>query len=620
MNQSDAAGVTCFRPQTEPQADTDCRQSPLEELNYDVVVAGGGLSGLCAALASARGGARTALLHNRPVLGGNASSEIRMHICGADCHMSRPEARETGILEEILLEHKHRNPGNSWAIFDSILWEKARFQPGLELMLNTQLTAVETRPMASDQRLISSVQAIQLTSERRFRISARQFIDATGDATLGYLAGARYRYGRESAGQFNESDAPWTADACTMGSSLLFKAKNLAHPVPFICPSWAYHFTEDELKNRGHSELTSGYWWIELGGQTEHIIRDAEAIRDELLKTLFGVWDHIKNSGQHPESANLDLEWVGFLPGKRESRRLLGDYVLTEADCLAGRRFPDAVAYGGWPMDVHVVSGFSSRDQEPTVYLDLPDVYTIPFRCLYSQNVRNLFIAGRAISATHLAFASARVMGTCAVVGQAAGTAAALCIKQASDPGAMPEAAIRQLQQQLLKDDAYIPGLTNQDPLDLLQQPGIQVSASCYADIAAEVLNGLARPVGNSANSWLADRANGAWLRFQFPQPVTITTILLSFDSNLSREIMISLSEEVLSRQESHSPSELVKDFELSFYRNGQLLRQIKQTDNYQRHCVIKLPQSLSCDRVQLTILATHGTATPKVFELRAYG
>ncbi|NJP40714.1 FAD-dependent oxidoreductase [Oscillospiraceae bacterium HV4-5-C5C] len=609
-----------FQPQSEPQPAAPIHQAPLEELDYDVVVAGGGLSGLCAALASARGGARTALLHNRPVLGGNASSEIRMHICGADCHMSRPEARETGILEEILLEHKHRNPGNSWAIFDSILWEKARFQPGLELMLNTQLTAVQTRPAANDQQLISSVQAIQLTSERRFRLSARQFIDATGDATLGYLAGARYMYGRESAGQFDEGDAPRTADACTMGSSLLFKAKDLGQPVPFICPSWAYHFTEDDLKNRGHSELTSGYWWIELGGQTEHIIHDAEAIRDELLKTLFGVWDHIKNSGCHPQSADLDLEWVGFLPGKRESRRLLGDYVLTESDCLSARRFPDAVAYGGWPLDVHVVSGFSDRQQAPTVYIDLPDVYTIPFRCLYSQNVQNLFIAGRAISATHLAFASTRVMGTCAVVGQAVGTAAALCIQRESVPRALPEAAIRQLQQQLLKDDAYIPGLTNQDPLDLLQQPGIQVSASCQAEQAAQVLNGTTRPVGRSHNCWQADQPNGAWLSFHFPQPVTISTVQLTFDSNLSREIMISLSEQVLARQENHSPSELVKDYELTFFKGAQVLLQIDKKDNYQRHCAVRLPQPLTCDRLQITIHTTHGTLTPRIFEVRAYG
>lgn len=590
----------------------------VEQLDYDVVIVGGGMSGLCAALAAARDGARTALLQNRPVLGGNASSEIRMHICGADCHMSRPNARETGILEEILLEHKHRNPGNSWAIFDSILWEKARFQPGLTLYLNTHMTEVDSQALPDGQRRIQALYAIQLTSERRFRLTARLFIDATGDGSLGYLAGAAYLYGREAGSRFKEQHAPAEADLSTMGSSLLFKAKDLGHPVPFICPSWAYHFTEDDLKNRGHSELTSGYWWIELGGQTEHIIHDAEAIRDELLKTLFGVWDHIKNSGQHPESANLDLEWVGFLPGKRESRRLLGDYVLTEADCLAGRRFPDAVAYGGWPMDVHVVSGFSNLDQEPTVYLDLPDVYTIPYRSLYSQNVENLFLAGRAISASHLAFASARVMGTCAVVGQAVGSAAALGIQKKLKPREL-QAEVRWLQQALLRQDAWVPGQTNQDPEDLLRQPGVRVSASCQAELAAQVLNGTARPVGGNHNCWQADQPNGAWLSFHFPQPVTINTVQLTFDSNLSREIMISLSEQVLARQEGHSPSELVKAFELSFYRNGQLLRQIKQSDNYQRHCVIRLPQSLSCDRVQLTIHATHGTTTPKVFEVRAY-
>ena len=379
--------------------------------SFDLVVVGGGLSGLCAAIAAARHGAKTALVQNRPMLGGNASSEIRMHICGADHHMSRPNARETGILEELLLEHKRRNPTNNYSIFDTILWEKAAFCPGLTLYLNACVDEAETQ-----SGRILSVSAFQQTTETRLRLSAPLFVDASGDGTLGALAGADFVVGRESRDTYGERHAPLVADHCTMGSSLMFQARDVGRPVPFFRPPWANQYTEHDLRHREHADVSSGYWWIELGGGRYETIADAEILRDELLKAVYGMWDHIKNGGDHG-AENMDLEWVGILPGKRESRRFLGDYVLTEQDCQEGRIFEDAVAYGGWPMDVHTVEGFLNDADEPTVYLHLPQVYTIPYRCLYSRNISNLFLCGRIISASHMAFASARVMATCAVGG-----------------------------------------------------------------------------------------------------------------------------------------------------------------------------------------------------------
>ena len=236
-------------------------------------------------------------------------------------------------------------------------------------------------------------------------------------------------YGREDSRAFGEPHAAAKADRYVMGSSILFTAKDMGHPVPFIKPEWAYTFTEEQLKHRAHTEITSGYWWIELSGLLDPV-SDAETIRDELLKVLYGVWDHIKNQpGHHAE--NYALDWVGFLPGKRESRRLTGDYVLTENDVAASRIFPDTVAYGGWNMDVHVPGGILSEESAPTTYYKFDDVYAIPYRCLYSENIENLFLAGRAISVSHIAFGSTRVMGTCAVVGQAVGTAAALAMRAA---------------------------------------------------------------------------------------------------------------------------------------------------------------------------------------------
>lgn len=580
--------------------------------NYDFIVVGGGMSGLCAAIAAARGGAKTALVQDRPVLGGNASSEIRMHICGADYHMTRPNARETGILEEILLEHKHRNACNSYPIFDSVLWEKATFQTNLSLYLNTRMLDVAVQ----NERIVS-ITAEQMTTEKRFCLSASLFADATGDGVLGAKSGAEYRVGREGKAEFQEGYAPAESDFCTMGSSLMFHARDMGHPVKFIKPFWANTYTEEQLNLRDHSQVTSGYWWIELGGGQYEIIRDGEIIRDELLKAVFGVWNHIKNGGEH-NADNLELDWVGFLPGKRESRRLTGSYVLNENDCRAGRRFYDAVAYGGWPMDVHTVEGFLTQSEDPTVWLSLDDVYTIPYRSLFSVNIRNLFLAGRAISSTHMAFASARVMATCAVVGQAVGTAAALAAKNNTEPDGILE-HVEELQQTLLRDDCYIPGVVNVDPRDLAREAEVTAS-SCEEGFGPKnTINGVARTVGNQSNCWQAPAQEKPWLRLRFSHRVTMSEILLTFDSNLSREITISLSDEVLARQVEGAPPELVRDYTLQGFCGGKKIFEKNVSGNYQRHCVIPLETPVECEELLLTVTATNGADLVRVYEVRVY-
>lgn len=579
--------------------------------NFDLVVVGGGLSGLCAAVAAARHGARTALVQDRPVLGGNASSEIRMHICGADYHMTRPNARETGILEELLLEHKHRNPCSSYPIFDSVLWEKAACQENLTLYLNTRMLGAET-----DGERISAVTAEQMTTEKRFRLKAPLFADATGDGVLGAKCGARFRVGREGKEEFREGYAPEVPDSCTMGSSLMFHARDMGRPVRFVKPFWANAYTEGDLRLRDHGQVTSGYWWIELGGGKYKVIRDAETIRDELLKAVFGVWDHIKNGGDHG-AENLELDWVGFLPGKRESRRFEGDYLLNENDCRAGRRFPDAVAYGGWPMDVHAVEGFLTKSEAPTVWLGLDDVYTIPYRCLYSVNIKNLFLAGRIISCTHMAFASSRVMATCAVVGQAAGTAAALAVRHGLEPRGVGE-HIRELQQALLKDDCYIPGVKNEDETDLARRAAVSADVSLPGCGPENVTNGVARTVGEQANCWRAPVSERPELSLRFPEPLPVREARLTFDSNLSREITISLSDEVLQRQTEGPPPELVRDYVLRGFRGGECVFAKEVRGNCQRHCVLPVG-GVSCDELRLTVLATNGAPVAGVYEMRVY-
>jgi ribulose 1,5-bisphosphate synthetase/thiazole synthase len=579
---------------------------------YDVVIVGGGLSGLCAAIASARGRASTALIHNRPVLGGNASSEIRMHICGADNHGHRANARETGILEELLLENRKRNPQYSFSVFDTIMWEKARFQEGLDLYLNTHMTEV----VIKDNK-VEAIIANQLTTEKSFKIKGKVFVDATGDGTLAQLSGASYMVGREGKDIFNEPHAPEKSDHCTMGNTLLFKTTDIGHPVPFERPFWANTYTEEDLQGREHGKTGYNYWWIELGGDELDVVADGEVIRDELLKAVYGVWDHIKNGGEHG-AENYALDWVGFLPGKRESRRVLGDYILKEMDLAKNTDFEDAVAYGGWPMDMHAVGGLRTR-VEPTVYIQVPDVYQIPYRCLYSKEIENLMIAGRAISTSHMAFGSTRVMGTCAVVGQAVGTAAAM----ASSKKCLPKEInkdIKQLQLKLLRDDAYIPGVVNDNPHDKAKKASISCSSCEEGYEADNVINGISRTVHDRSNCWMSKPLDGKdqWIELSFPNPVFSESIEIKFDSNLSKQLMISMFKNGLEGQEKGIPKELVKDYDISFYSGDSLVDIIKVKDNYLRFRKHEL-KDLIFDKVRISINETNGDERARIFEISMY-
>jgi hypothetical protein len=391
-----------------------------EKHEFDVCVIGGGMAGLCAAIAAARNGAKTALIHDRPVLGGNASSEIRMWICGAHGEHNK----ETGLLEEIQLENQYRNPTGNYSIWDSVLYGKAFFQPRLTPFLNCSVTDAEM-----DGSRIVAVKAWQLTSQTWHTVHAKIFVDCSGDSILAGVTGAEFRSGREARAEFDEDIQPAHADAKTMGNTLLIQVRRTDEPHPFVPPPWAYKFERPEdLPHRIKGVSASNFWWMEIGG-LQDTIRDAETIRDELMKIAYGVWDHIKNrSPQRADAENWALEWLGALPGKRENRRYLGDHVLTQNDVRAGGQFPDLIAYGGWSMDDHHPAGILYPGQ-PTIFHAAPSPYGIPYRCLYSRNIDNLLFAGRNISVTHAALSSTRVMATCALLGQAAGTAAALAVR-----------------------------------------------------------------------------------------------------------------------------------------------------------------------------------------------
>lgn len=579
--------------------------------DYEVVIIGGGIAGVCTAIASARHGAKTALINNRPVLGGNASSEIRMHICGADYHGFRQNARETGIIEEILLDNKRVNKTNSFSILDTILWEKTRFQENLDLYLNTHITSV-----IKEEDKIVKVIGEQQTTEKVFHINGEIFVDATGDGTIAYLSGAEYMCGREGKEKFGEKYAPDEPDHHTMGNTLLFTAIDTGRKVEFVKPEWANTYKEEDLAYREHHEINSGYWWIEIGGDDLDIIQDGEAIRDELLKAVYGVWDHIKNSGHH-NADNFALDWVGFLPGKRESRRIVGDYILKEQDLFAGRVFEDAIAYGGWPMDMHIVGGIRTR-REPTDFIMMEDLYSIPYRSIYSKNINNLMLAGRDISASHMAFGSTRVMATCAVIGQACGTAAAMCISKNLSPRELNN-HVHELQQKLMKDDCYIPGFKNEDKEDLALASKVTASNFIENCEPLNVINGYSRTVKDQINAWVTDKSDKApWIELTFENKISPKEVRIKFDSNLSKEIMVSLTHSVRNRQQEGTPKEIVKDYDIEFY-NGEALVAVKEVrDNYRRLSCTSV-DDINCDRIRVKPLSTWGDERISIYEIRVY-
>lgn len=448
----------------------------LERKQTDITVIGGGLAGINAAIAAARLGKTVALIQNRPVLGGNSSSEVRVWVVGATSHGVHRYARENGIMGEMFLENQYTNPEGNPYYWDLVLLEMVRAEPNIELFLNTDVHEVEADGDA-ERRTIRTVTGWMMGSERKITFESDVFIDCTGDGLIGFLAGAQYRIGREARSEFQEDWAPEVADEITLGSTLLFYTKSMGRSVKFVPPSFAKDITKTSIPLR--RVIKSGdngcfYWWIEWGGEKDAVY-DNEEIRDELWAVIYGIWDYIKNSGQF-DSDDMMLEWVGSVPGKREYRRFVGDYMLNQNDILEQRQFDDRIAFGGWSIDLHPSKGVYA-EEDGSKHLHSDGIYHIPFGSLYSVNVTNMLMAGRNICASHVAFGTTRVMATCGVIGEAAGTAAALCIEKQMEPRQLAEQAIGELQQVLLRQDAAVLGLRNQDNLDIARTAKVRASS-----------------------------------------------------------------------------------------------------------------------------------------------
>lgn len=589
------------------------------EHTSDICIIGAGMAGICAAVAAARNGATVTLINDRPVLGGNASEEIRMWICGA----FGANMRETGIIEEIELENIYRNPQKNYSQWSALLFDVVTREANIELVLNASVLDADAPASGASGTTIRSVTAWQTTTQRYHTVAATLFMDCSGDSILAPLTGAEHRWGREDKTEFGETHAVDTADSKTMGMSCLIQVRETEKPQRFIPPHFAHRYEREHIGPGRSLDLhKTNFWWIESGGEGD-TIHDTEIVRDDLVAVATGVWDFIKRYEDDYDARNWTLDWLGFLPGKRESRRYVGDHIISQGDVEAGGPFEDVIAYAGWSMDNHAPAGFYDAG-EPTVFHPAPSPWGIPYRALYSKNVSNLMFAGRNISASHVALSSSRVMRTCSVIGQAAGTAAAIAIRHETTPRGVYEQHLHELQQTLLRDDAYLPGCVREPSsvtaaADLHasnegEHYTVAIAQTVYPEDGVVFDSGLRSGQGNSVE-WrqrsitadpevlrngvdrtVDDVDNGFWCRpgdsieYRLAHPARISSIRIVFDSNLSRYYR---DHRMKHHYPLHDPDvpvaeSLVRSFLLEFYVDGRWTRFCEVEENRQR--LVRIP------------------------------
>ena len=394
---------------------------PEQTMNFDLVIAGGGIAGCAAAIAASEQGMKVALIHDRPVLGGNASSEVRVHTLGITWHYDR-------ILNMINTEH-YPNGSPEAIKEDNKRMSNIKKYTSISLFLNWRAYTANTL-----NDLITSVYARNINTGETLGFTAPLYLDCTGDGWIGYWSGAKYMYGREDSSKYKEGWAkygelwsPSKSDNRVMGASLLWNSKDAGCKIVFPEVPWAMEVA------KSHAAL-QGDWEWEFSGNEFNQIEDAEKIRDHVFKSIYGSF---YNAKQKAGNENIELEWISYILGKRESRRLLGDYVYTFNDARQMVEFGDAVAMEERELDVHYqqcLTDTSAPDFLSKAQFYPVDHYYIPYRCLYSVNIKNLFMAGRCFSCSHIGLGGPRVMNTTGQMGAATGYAASLCKKHKANP------------------------------------------------------------------------------------------------------------------------------------------------------------------------------------------
>ena len=614
----------------------------------DLCVVGGGMAGICATVAAARHGIRVTLVHDRPVLGGNASPEIRMWICGA----FGANMRETGLIEEIELENIYRNPHKNYSQWAALLHDFVSREPNVDLILNASVLDAAVEELDGSEspydRQITRVRAWQLTTQRFHEVEARFFVDSSGDSILAPLTGAEHRWGREARDEFGESHAVDEADGQTMGMSCLIQIRETQEPVDFVPPGFAKQVEREDIgPGRSLDIHRTNFWWLEAGGDQD-TIHDTEEVRDDLLGVATGVWDFIKRHPDDFDARNWQLEWLGFLPGKRESRRYVGDHMISQTDVEAGGPFEDVIAYAGWSMDNHAPRGFYDPG-EPTIFHPAPSPWGIPYRSLYSRNIRNLFCAGRNISASHIALSSSRVMRTCSIIGQAAGTAAALAVHHDVTPRGVYATYLSELQQMLLRDDSYLPGVKRGIPKPAASARltatnagasyTVERARTCYPEDGPVFSSGLrggqrtkvewyqsayrADPdvLRDGVDRTVNEADHGYWcepgdqIEYSFDEPVRLREARVVFDSNLSRHYKDNRMKYHYPLNDPGTPvaHTLVREFRVEVRVGDRWREVVHQPENRQRLVTVDLPDE-SVTGVRLTPLTTWGADLCHVF------
>lgn len=431
-----------FNPSYDTPSRTEC---------YDFVVVGGGISGICAAVAAARLGLKTAILNDRPVLGGNNSAEVRVHL-GGMIELD-PYPNLGNLIKEF--GHKACKNADDAEKFDDPGKERILREAGVDIFAPYHALSVEM-----DGAKIASVDAREINSGELLRFTAPLFADCTGDGTLGVLAGADYVEGREARSTYNESMAPEVADDMHLGASLLWNSRKADGPSEFPEFEYGLHFTDSTVQ-----KVTRSEWYWETGLE-EDMITEVERIRDFGLLAVYSNWSYLKNhSDVAGKYADRELDWVAYITGKRESRRLLGDHILTENDIVDAVPYPDGTCSTSWSIDLHYVKPENARDFPGQEFMTTAvhkyfDPYPIPYRCLFSRNVDNLFLAGRDISTSHVAMGSIRVIRTCGMMGEVVGMAASVCKAHGSLPRSVYSDYLGELQA-LMREGVGAKGLPN---------------------------------------------------------------------------------------------------------------------------------------------------------------
>ncbi len=585
-----------------------------KEASADFVVVGGGLSGVCAALAAARHGASVILVQDRPVLGGNCSSEMRMGIMGAH----GDDNKEAGILEELQLRNFHHNPLMRYTLWDDVMLSAILAEKNITLLLNTSVDSVEMEGRASTpcEPRLAAVKAWNGNAYTRWTIRGRWFADCSGDGIL-RLSGAKFRHGREFPEEFGEDFLQKGGDHRTMGNSILLQLRKTTEHHPFIPPSWAYKFTDADFvddpqpaeKGRYFSYKRlypndNNFWWIEFGGNID-TIGDANEIQLELKKIAYGVWAYMKN---HPDGRcrDYELDWIGSLPGKRESTRFVGPHILNQHDVMDGGHFDDVVAYGGWSLDDHDPDAFW-KPGHLSVHHACPSPFGIPFDCLYSVNVPNLMFAGRDISCTHIGLSSTRVMGTCATLGQAVGTAAALLAKYGIDPAQLRRERIAELQDALEDDDCML-------PFRWRKVSPLTVAASCAPGVEA-LRNGIDRRYGDADNGAWAEAGDES-MAYAWETPRRLAGARIVFDSEMTvRGKRMRKLEATTERAEM--PKMLAKSFRVDVKVAGAWRAVFEDGENILRFRKVAFAP-VEAEAMRLVVTETWGGGPAHVFALDA--